>query len=229
MSIAEKIILITDATEGLGRECAIRLARNGAHIAIGGYHVNDLFETAHQIEAFNGRVLPVPANFEDERDIRNLFRHITVLWGKLDGIFINFNPSPSSDRDDTRHSTQSHIKRTLAFSNIAIPYMSEGACMVFMSDEDMLNTPFENTEQGTVDTLANYTHQLAKRLTAHNISVNTMCISPDNNLLYQDFDQGNNTDASALKTHHTPDEFIGYLLSDSAKGITDQRFWVSCH
>ena len=61
--------IVTGASSGLGRHFALTLARAGAKVALGARREDRLGELARQIEAFDGRAIPVPLDVTDAASV----------------------------------------------------------------------------------------------------------------------------------------------------------------
>lgn len=62
--------IVTGASSGLGRHFALTLARAGAKVALAARRLDRLAELARQIEAFDGRGLPVALDVTDAESVR---------------------------------------------------------------------------------------------------------------------------------------------------------------
>jgi len=82
-SLAGKTILVTGASSGIGRACAIECSKMGARIIITGRNLDKLHET-HTALCGKDHV-EVPADLIDEEQIRNLARQVPGL----DGLVLN--------------------------------------------------------------------------------------------------------------------------------------------
>lgn len=87
-SVADKSILITGGTTGIGRSTAILLAARGARVMIFGRHQNDLDEAMKDIRAAGGEVMGLTADVSDPDDIKRVFQEFNGQMDKLD-ILIN--------------------------------------------------------------------------------------------------------------------------------------------
>jgi NAD(P)-dependent dehydrogenase (short-subunit alcohol dehydrogenase family) len=67
--IAGKVAIVTGASGGLGSSFARTLARAGAKVALAARRVDRLAELARQIEAFDGRAIPVPLDVSDRDSV----------------------------------------------------------------------------------------------------------------------------------------------------------------
>ncbi len=64
-----KVALVTGATRGIGRACAVRLAEEGAHVAVNYRASGDPSETLKEIEATGGKGFAVMADMRDPDQI----------------------------------------------------------------------------------------------------------------------------------------------------------------
>ncbi|MEM7171991.1 MAG: SDR family NAD(P)-dependent oxidoreductase [Pseudomonadota bacterium] len=67
--LSGKTALVTGASGGLGRHFAITLARAGAKIAAAGRRIESLGEVAREIEALDGRAIPVELDVTDPKSV----------------------------------------------------------------------------------------------------------------------------------------------------------------
>ena len=86
MSLNNKVILVTGAAKRIGRGIALRLAREGARVAI---HYNGSESEARKTAAECGNAPIFKANLESVADIQRLFQDIRGHFGRLDGL-VNF-------------------------------------------------------------------------------------------------------------------------------------------
>lgn len=62
MTVRGKIVLVTGAAQGIGRGIALRLARDGAHMALLDQKADKLAEVAQEIAALGQRAIVIPAD-----------------------------------------------------------------------------------------------------------------------------------------------------------------------
>lgn len=67
--LAGQSAIVTGASGGLGRHFAITLARAGAKVALAARHAERLADVAHEIEAFDGRAVPVAMDVTDAASV----------------------------------------------------------------------------------------------------------------------------------------------------------------
>jgi 3-oxoacyl-[acyl-carrier protein] reductase len=84
-----KVALVTGAGRGIGREIALRLARDGARLVVH-YSGSEAgaFETVEAIRSFDGEAVPVRADIARRAEVQALFAAIDQAFGRLD-IVVN--------------------------------------------------------------------------------------------------------------------------------------------
>jgi NAD(P)-dependent dehydrogenase (short-subunit alcohol dehydrogenase family) len=101
-SIAGKVMLVTGAAKRIGRSIALRLAREGARVAI---HYSTSEREARQTAAECGDAPLFRANLEHVQEIERLFRDVGEQLGRLDGLvnnaarFTHFDPLKLTEAD----------------------------------------------------------------------------------------------------------------------------------
>jgi NAD(P)-dependent dehydrogenase (short-subunit alcohol dehydrogenase family) len=86
---AEKVILITGATSGMGRATAERIAAEGGKVVLAarGKQAGDAL--AAQLRSAGGEATFVPADVTVEAEAAELVRQAVARYGRLDGAFNN--------------------------------------------------------------------------------------------------------------------------------------------
>ena len=88
-STAERIVLVTGASRGIGRAAAIALAKTGAHVVLVARTVGGLEEADDEIRKNGGHATLVPLDLTNFDGIDQLGATIFERWGKLDGLLAN--------------------------------------------------------------------------------------------------------------------------------------------
>jgi NAD(P)-dependent dehydrogenase (short-subunit alcohol dehydrogenase family) len=83
------VIAITGASAGIGRATALRLARDGASVAICARRLDRLEEVADEIRKAGGRALPVVADVTQPLDMQRFVDTVIDEFGQLDVMLCN--------------------------------------------------------------------------------------------------------------------------------------------
>jgi NAD(P)-dependent dehydrogenase (short-subunit alcohol dehydrogenase family) len=95
-----KFAAVTGAGSGIGRACALALARAGWRVALLGRREGALQETAAQAGEAAPRCLPIPCDVAEEAQVAAAFARIEAQFGRLDLLFNNagiFMPTQTPD------------------------------------------------------------------------------------------------------------------------------------
>jgi len=88
MSLSGHVAFVTGASQGIGRACAIRLAKEGATVAVAARNQEKLNELVHQITAAGGQAAAFPLDVADEEQVKTSIKSALGQLGKID-ILIN--------------------------------------------------------------------------------------------------------------------------------------------
>lgn len=88
MSIQGRIALVTGASQGIGRACALELARAGATVALAARNQGKLSEVAQEIEAAGGQAAAFALDVASEESIKAGAKAIVEKFGKVE-ILVN--------------------------------------------------------------------------------------------------------------------------------------------
>ena len=86
-SLAGKVVVVTGAARGLGREYARHLARQGALVTAA--DIQDVDETVAEITADGGRALAVTVDVGDEASTEAMAAATVDAFGRIDGLVNN--------------------------------------------------------------------------------------------------------------------------------------------
>jgi len=88
MTLSGRVALVTGASQGIGRACAVKLAQLGAAVAVAARNQEKLIELVQHINAGGGKASAVPLDVCDEGQIKAAFKDALAQFGKID-ILIN--------------------------------------------------------------------------------------------------------------------------------------------
>jgi 3-oxoacyl-[acyl-carrier protein] reductase len=88
MSLSGHVAFVTGASQGIGRACAIRLAKEGAAVAVAARNQEKLNELVQQITASGGQAAAFALDVADEEQIKTSIKAAISQFGKID-ILVN--------------------------------------------------------------------------------------------------------------------------------------------
>jgi NAD(P)-dependent dehydrogenase (short-subunit alcohol dehydrogenase family) len=83
-----KVALVTGASSGLGRRFALVLAKAGAKVGVAARRTDKLTEVVREIEAFDGRAVPIPLDVTDPASVRAAVAAAETELGPI-GVLVN--------------------------------------------------------------------------------------------------------------------------------------------
>ncbi len=89
MSLSGRIALVTGASQGIGRACAVRLAKAGAAVAVAARNQQKLGEVVAEITAAGGKAAAFVMDVSDEEQIKTGVKAAIAHFGKIDVLVNN--------------------------------------------------------------------------------------------------------------------------------------------
>jgi NAD(P)-dependent dehydrogenase (short-subunit alcohol dehydrogenase family) len=122
-SLTNKTALVTGGSRGIGRAIALRLAADGARVAVH-YGSNEAAakETVSRIESAGGRAFAVQASFGAEGAVERLFLQLEAELGVDGGLDILVNNAGIGSAHGIAELTEAELNRLLAV-NVTTPLL----------------------------------------------------------------------------------------------------------
>ena len=86
--VAGRVALITGASQGIGRACALALAEGGASVALAARNEEKLAQVVKEIEAKGGQVAAFRVDVSNEDEVKAAVKSALERFGKID-ILVN--------------------------------------------------------------------------------------------------------------------------------------------
>ena len=96
-----KVVIITGASSGIGKACAINMAQKGAKVVLAARNLDNLTLAAQEIEKLGAEVLTVKCDVAVESDCKNLIEQSINKFGKVDVLINNAGISMRAIFNDT--------------------------------------------------------------------------------------------------------------------------------
>jgi len=88
MTLSGRVALVTGASQGIGRACALKLAASGATVAVAARSQEKLAQLVKEIEGTGGTAFAFPLDVADEEQAKAAFKSAIAQLGKID-ILVN--------------------------------------------------------------------------------------------------------------------------------------------
>jgi 3-oxoacyl-[acyl-carrier protein] reductase len=88
MTLSGRVALVTGASQGIGRACALQLAEAGATVAVAARNQAKLEQLVDEIGAGGGKAAAYPVDVTEEEQIKSACKAAIAQFGKID-ILVN--------------------------------------------------------------------------------------------------------------------------------------------
>jgi len=129
LGLKNKSALILASSKGLGKACALALAREGASVTIGARDPSELAKTAAAIHDETGaRVNHYPVDVTDPKQVRAIVDATVAASGRIDILVNNAGGPPFGsfeqfDDEQWRQALELNLMSTVRFSRLVLPDM----------------------------------------------------------------------------------------------------------
>lgn len=179
-----QVAVVTGASRGLGRACAIELAREGATVVVNYFTSPDpAKEVVAEIEKLGSKATAVGGNVGVAAEARALIDKTIEMYGQID-ILIN-NAGINKDKTLKRMSNEdwddvitTDLNSAFYCTSAAIPHMTErnyGRIIVMSSIIGQMGNLGQSNYAAAKAGLIAFAKSAAKELARNNITVNAMC------------------------------------------------------
>ncbi len=186
MSLEGKVAVITGAASGIGRACAIRLAQDGADIAVMDLNEDGIKETARMVEAEGRKCVPVAFDLLDRTALTSAFDQVKRELGFIE---ILHNNAGGSLRKDNRSFTKADAEQWDYFIALNLTAAADctrevvgdmkerrtGRIINTSSERAFIGGPGFTDYSAAKSGLLGFTKSLALELARYQITVNAVC------------------------------------------------------
>lgn len=227
--LEDKVVLVTGASQGLGKALALACADEGAKVVINSRSEDSIRPIAEEVEQKGAEVLAVAADVSNAGEVEKLVSAAVERFGRIDVLVNNAGvlgprvPIEDFPKDEWRKVIDANLTGPFLVSKAVIPHMPEGGSIINVvsgvSVEGRAEWGAYSVSKFGIEGL---TQILAAELEERGIRVNA--VDPG----------GMRTEMRAAAypeedpmTRITPEENTAvflYLASDESKGVTGERF-----
>ena len=185
MELQGKIALVTGAGSGIGKATALKLAAEGAKVAVLSRTESEVLQTCKEIIEAGGQSIELTADTSDETQMRAAIDKMTESFGGIDIVVANagingvWAPIDDLKPDEWDQTMAVNLRGTYLTLHLTVPYlkMKGGAIIVVSSINGTrtFTTPGATAYSATKAGQVAMVQQLALELGKHGIRVNAVC------------------------------------------------------
>jgi ketoreductase len=245
--LKDKIALVSGGGSGIGKAIAVKLAKNGAKVAIASRNREQLQKVAAELAQLGLTVVPVQMDVRVKAEVERAVAEIVTRWGAIHILVNNAGTSGlslMSDADDSKwyNIVDTNLNGMYLLTKAVLPQIPDHAGGRVINISSVLGkfgvpgyTAYCTTKHGMIG----FTRALALEVVSRGITVNTICPG------WVDTEMANfGINETAKLQGITPEEFkaqavaavpirrfleaeeiaelVAYVASDAARGITGQ-------
>ncbi|MEJ6819908.1 MULTISPECIES: SDR family oxidoreductase [Pseudomonas] len=236
MSLQGKTLFITGASRGIGREIALRAAKDGANIVIAAKSAEPhaklpgtIHSVAAEVEAAGGKALALQVDVRDEDAVRQALAQANEHFGGIDALVNNAGAIKLTGvqhielkRFDLMH--QINTRAVLLCSQAALPYLKKTAGHI-LNLSPPLNLASKWFAQFSPYTVTKYgmsmlTVGMSEEFASYGISVNSLWPQTMIATAAIEFQLGNRESFKQARTPAIMADAAHVILSSSGRQIT---------
>jgi 2-hydroxycyclohexanecarboxyl-CoA dehydrogenase len=183
MNLSGHTALVTGGARGIGRAIALRLAREGAQVAVLDLLGDAARGVAAEVDALGVKALALTADLTRRADVERAVSETLAQWGQLDIVVNNAGWDKlemflDSDEETWERILAVNFKSVLYVCKAALPSMvarGSGRVVNIASDAGRVGSSGEAVYAGTKGAIIAFSKTLAREMARHRITVNVVC------------------------------------------------------
>jgi NADP-dependent 3-hydroxy acid dehydrogenase YdfG len=181
--LAGKVALITGASAGIGRACALALAAEGANLVVTARRQERLIDLEQSARLAGGKAVSVVGDARDEETARRAVAAAMENFGTLDILINNtgignYKQLIDTSAEEYDEMMDSNVRSTFLFTRHAVPVMiaqGSGTLLMISSMAGIYGFAGEAVYCATKFAQVGFAQALDKELRPHGIKVGVIC------------------------------------------------------
>jgi len=180
-----QVAFMTGAGSGIGKAAALKLAENGAKVALVDLHKENIEEVKSQIEKSGSEALVLEANVSSPKEVENSYKQLMHHWGRVDLVFANagingiVTPIEDLDPKEWELTLSNNLTSTFLTVKYAIPHMKANGGSIIITSSINGNRVYRNIGMSAYSTSKigqmGFGKMAALELAEYQIRVNMIC------------------------------------------------------
>lgn len=181
-NLKDRVVMITGASSGIGRTCALAFAKQGCNLVICARREKELNEVAEEIKAMGRDVLAMTADVAKEEDIKKLAEAAFEKFGKVDIAMSNAGIAMPAETHKLEKADWEKVMNTNFYGCVHVvryfvPPMverKEGHLIVNASGWGLMGAGYNTLYVTSKHALIGYSECLRAELAQHKVGVTTL-------------------------------------------------------
>jgi len=235
--LAGKVVIVTGASNGIGRAIAERLAQDNAMVVVNyGKSVEKAKAVVAEIESKGGQAVAIHADMSKIADVRRLVNDTVKKFGRLDILVNNAGMFISKTLVET---TEEEFDQIFALNTKGPYFAMQEAAKVIREGGRIVNISTDATHMGfsgatvylgSKGALEQFTKGLAHELAPRGVTVNTVSPGFTETAMLPDAFRETGAQMSPLKRLGTAQDIadvVAFVVSDQGRWLTGQNIHAS--
>ena len=252
LNLSGQVGIITGAASGIGKEIALRLAKDGASIILADINYDGLTEVLEHIKKEGENHIAVKTDVSIDKDVKNLISEGIKKFGKIDFLFSNAGIVGPYDFDDTSAGDWDkvfdiNVKGMFLCSKYVIPYMKDrkyGRIIYTASTNADKPGGYVIAYRASKAAVVMLARSLALYAAPYNITINAVCpgvvltqieqnmikeMIKDKNIKFEEYieNRAKRIPMGRFTKEKDIADIAEFLVSDNASFITGQSIFVN--
>ncbi len=184
MKLADRVVVVTGSTRGIGRAIAEACAREGAAVVVSSRHEAAVRQATEALSRAGLRASGLAADVSAPQDLERLLQHAVDTWGRVDvwvnnaGLAQGMQPVAAMDPAEIARIVAVNLTGTLLACRLVIPYFVERGSGTLLNlsgkGADGRASPYTAVYAATKAAVTSLTRSLAAENRAHPISIHAV-------------------------------------------------------